>query len=125
MRPVALDVGQCDYDHGRIKALLELVGCQVRRAHTGEQARAVVAEGTVSLVLVNRILDGDGADGVALIAELVRLAGHNAARCSIMLVSNYPEYQENAVSVGAMPGFGKSDLELPETAQKILSALRG
>lgn len=123
MGPVVLDVGQCDYDHGRIKALLEARGCQVKRAHTGEQARAAVADGSISLVLVNRILDSDGADGLALIGELARLAEQSATRCSIMLVSNYPEYQEKAVTLGAVSGFGKSELELPETAHKISSAL--
>jgi hypothetical protein len=123
MKPIVLDVGQCDYDHGRIRSFLERMGCEVKRAHSAAEARAAVADGAVSLVLVNRILDSDGADGVALIGELVKVGSNQSSALKVMLVSNYPEYQDKAVILGAVYGFGKSELEQSETAEKISKAL--
>jgi hypothetical protein len=123
MKPIVLDVGQCDYDHGRIRSFLERMDCEVKRAHTAAEARAAIAHGTVSLVLVNRLLDTDGSDGVALISDLVREGGQYASELKVMLVSNYPEYQDKAVELGAVYGLGKSELEQPQTAEKVLKAL--
>jgi hypothetical protein len=47
---------------------------------------------------------------MAIIKELVALGA-----APVMLVSNYPEYQEKAVAMGALPGFGKAALREPET----------
>lgn len=124
MKPMVLDVGQCDYDHGRIRSFLERMGCEVKRAHTAAEARHTLSQGGVSLVLVNRILDSDGTDGVALIGDLVKEGSQHTTSPVVMLVSNYPEYQEKAVALGAVPGFGKSELELAETAQKLASVFR-
>ena len=124
MKPIVLDVGQCDYDHGRIRSVLERMGCEVKRAHTAADARRTLSQGGVSLVLVNRVLDGDGTDGVALIGDLVKEGSQQTRVPKVMLVSNYPEYQDKAVALGAVYGFGKSELEQVETAQKISSVFR-
>jgi len=96
----------------------------VKRAHTAAEARHTLSQGGVSLVLVNRILDSDGTDGVALIGDLVKEGSQHTTSPVVMLVSNYPEYQEKAVALGAVPGFGKSELEIAETAQKLASVFR-
>ena len=36
-----------------------------------------------------------------------------------MLVSNHPEYQEEAVQVGAEYGFGKNEYQNPETVERL------
>jgi hypothetical protein len=41
------------------------------------------------------------------------------AAVPVMLVSNYPEYQTQAATLGAVPGFGKADLNRPETLEKL------
>ncbi len=123
MKPIVLDVGQCDYDHGRIRSFLEGMGCEVKRAHTAAEARKALEQGGVSLVLVNRILDSDGADGVALIGDLTKEGSQEASPRKVMLVSNYPEYQEKAIAQGAVYGFGKSELDQPETAEKVSKAV--
>jgi hypothetical protein len=64
------------------------------------------------LILVNRVLDADGSDGMALIQEFVR-----SGTVPVMLVSNYPEYQAKAVALGARPGFGKAALRDPATVE--------
>ena len=41
----------------------------------------------------------------------------------MMLVSNYPEAQQQAVASGALPGFGKNALGRPETMTALRAAL--
>ena len=41
----------------------------------------------------------------------------------MMLVSDKPDAQAEAVAKGALPGFGKAGLRHPETAQRIRAAL--
>lgn len=115
---VVLDVGQCDPDHASIRRVVEDCGCSVKRIHTGEEAKQALQQGGVALVLVNRILDRDGSDGMALIRELLAIGG-----APVMLVSNYPEYQQQAVAMGAQPGFGKASLREASTADLLKKVL--
>lgn len=107
---IVIDLGQCDPDHASIRRLLEQCGASVERAHSEQDAKRLLAAGNVELVLVNRLLDADGSDGMAIIRELVTLG-----TAPVMLVSNYPEYQKIAVAMGALPGFGKAAIREPET----------
>lgn len=111
---VVLDVGQCSADHSSIRRLCEGLGARVERAHTGAEALSRIAAGGVDLVLVNRILDIDGSDGVALITEFLAQAPQPL---SVMLVSNYPQFQQEAVRRGAVSGFGKAELHSAETRE--------
>lgn len=115
---IVVDVGQCDPDHASIKRVVEQCGVTVERAHSGQEAKKLLTSGNVALVLVNRVLDADGSDGMAIIKELVALG-----TAPVMLVSNYPEYQEKAVAMGALPGFGKSSLREPTTLTMLKQAL--
>jgi hypothetical protein len=75
------------------------------------------------LLLVNRMLDGEFASesGLELIETLVSLKGRTAA---LMLISNFAEAQKEAVSLGAAPGFGKSNAGSPAAAELMRSAVR-
>ena len=115
---IVVDLGQCDPDHSSIKRLLEPLGLKVVRAHSGTDAKEFLTAGGVALVLVNRVLDADGSDGMAIIKELIELGS-----APVMLVSNYPEYQQKAVEMGALPGFGKSALRDPQTTELVRKAL--
>ena len=42
-----------------------------------------------------------------------------------MLVSNYPEWQQAAIAAGALPGFGKAELNRAETREKLAAVLGG
>lgn len=118
--PVALDVGQCDFDHAAIRRVCERIGARVERAGSGAEALKRLEAGGVRLVLVNRVLDADGADGVELIAEIMRRTGGSVIA---MLVSNYPEAQNAAMSRGAAQGFGKAQLHEQETEQWLRQCL--
>jgi two-component system chemotaxis response regulator CheY len=117
-----LAIGNCSYDHGNLAAAIrEHFDAHVTAASQPEEALEMLAEGPFDLVLVNRILSSDGSSGVDLIRRLkadARLAG-----LPVMLVSNFSDAQQQAVAVGAEPGFGKKALDSPETIAKLKAHL--
>ena len=113
-----VDVGQCGFDHASIAGLLKReFAAEVVAADGPADALAALGDGPCDLVLVNRRLDADGSDGL----DVIRLLKANPqyAAVPVMLVSNYPEYQQQAMQAGAEPGFGKLELSRPETRSKL------
>jgi response regulator RpfG family c-di-GMP phosphodiesterase len=123
-RPRILSVGQCGYDHTQIsRHLAQTLGAEVQAGRTADEALAALRRTPFDLVLVNRVGDADGAPGVDLIRALK--GDPDLAAVPVMLVSNYPDAQADAVALGALPGFGKADLARPETTEKLRGALAG
>jgi CheY-like chemotaxis protein len=118
-----LDVGQCSPDHWSIKHLVEgELGAQVVQAHHLDDALEVLRAGGIDLVLVNRKLDADYSDGLEVIR---RIKGDlNLAETPVMLVSNYPEAQAEAIAAGAEPGFGKAEIRAAATREKLAAWLQ-
>lgn len=113
-----LDVGQCSMDHAAIRRLIEgHFDARVSQAHDAEQSLARLRDGSYDLVLVNRRLDADGSDGLDMIRALK--ADARLAAVSVMLVTNYPQFQEQAVAAGAERGFGKAQLDEPQTLERL------
>jgi CheY-like chemotaxis protein len=113
-----LDVGQCDFDHGAIRRLIEdEFAAQVVQAHGLNDALVRLKNDPFNLVLVNRKLDSDYSDGLAVVRAIK--ADASLADTPVMLVSNYPDAQEAAVAAGAQPGFGKAELYQPATREKL------
>jgi two-component system chemotaxis response regulator CheY len=120
--PRVLSVGQCGFDHGTIaRRLLKDFGAEVVGAATFEEAVACLRRGGFDLVLVNRITDRDGAPGAELIHTLK--ADAELGTVPVMLVSNYPEAQDQAASLGALPGFGKSEIGSPQARERLAAVL--
>jgi two-component system chemotaxis response regulator CheY len=118
-----LSVGQCGFDHSRIARHLEQsFRAQVRGVSTFDEALDALRSGPYDLVLVNRVNDLDGAPGLDLIRSVK--ADARLADVPIMLVSNYPEAQSEAQALGALLGFGKSNLNA-ETTRARLGAVLG
>jgi CheY-like chemotaxis protein len=118
-----LDVGQCSPDHWSIKHLVEgELGGEVVQAHHLADALELLRGGDFALVLVNRKLDADYSDGLEVIRQIK--ADPQLAATPVMLVSNYPEYQAEAIAAGAEPGFGKAELRSTETRQKLVAVLK-
>ncbi|HRX84312.1 MAG TPA: hypothetical protein P5572_04760 [Phycisphaerae bacterium] len=116
-----LDVGQCDPDHAGIARLLkENFEVTVDRAKSSEQVDYMMGFYDYDLVLVNRIFDADGSEGLELIKQLK--SGERRGT-PVMLVSNYADAQEQAQALGALPGFGKSQLTEPQTLERIQAVL--
>jgi hypothetical protein len=94
---------------------------QVLMADDMDELRALVANGEVDLLLLNRELSWgfDDKGGVDIIREFRATHPH----IKTMLVSNYPEAQASAVAAGALPGFGKREIGSPRIGQVIRAAL--
>lgn len=113
-----LDVGQCGFDHGSIDRLIRgTFDAETVPAHSMNDALEHLRGGRFDLVLVNRKLDHDYSDGL----DVVRAVKADAALSAtpVMLVSNLPEAQQEAVAAGAEPGFGKAELGDAETVEKL------
>ena len=117
-----LDIGQCGFEHAAIVDFLQrAVAASVDSAATGAEAEKLVRQNTYDLVLVNRIFDGDGASGITLIQQLRKIP-----TCPpVMLVSNLSDAQAAAIAAGAVQGFGKAGIHLPQTAEHVREVLAG
>lgn len=103
-----LNVGQCGFDGPAIaKALKGEFGCMVVDAESVDEAAGVLDTQDFDLVLVNRIFDATGEEGV----ELIKRAGES--KTPVMMVSNYPEAHDAAEKAGGVRGFGKKDMGGP------------
>lgn len=110
-------VGHCGFDQSSITRAVSaaLPGCTIKSVNDSSSLDGYT--GPDSLLLINRVLDGRFAtgSGIDLIADL---ASHDAPP-KMMLISNYPDAQAQAVQAGALPGFGKNELGTPETTGKL------
>ncbi len=121
-QPRVLDVGNCGYDHGKLSQMLkrefdaEVVSCD-----TAHETLERLAREKFDLILVNRKLDHDYSDGL----EIIKLLKQHPefAALPVMMITNYPDHQEQAVAVGALYGFGKLELAKPETLERLSAVL--
>lgn len=122
MTKQVLSVGQCVPDHGSITRFLHSrFDVQISTAATAVDALDELRKRPYDLVLINRKLDEDYTDGTDIIRAMKqdsRLAG-----VPVMLVSNYPEYQQEAVALGALYGIGKDQLATGDAAAVLMPVL--
>lgn len=117
-----IDVGNCGPDHSAIRRLIEgNFEAQVVGADDLAGALAQLDKSPADLVLVNRKLDLDYSDGMAIVRHLK--ADARWSSIPVMLITNYPEHQAEAVAAGAEPGFGKQTLRTSETLEKLRKIL--
>lgn len=120
-KKVAL-VGHCGPDSSYLRIAIGSVerGVQILAADDDESLQKILAGG-VDLLLFNRVLDYgfDTNEGVELIRRLHKFHPN----LKMMLVSNYPEAQQASVDAGALPGFGKRDLNTPKAKSILKLAL--
>lgn len=117
-----LDVGNCGPDHSAIRNLVEQnFDARVQQAHDLAGALAALDNRRPDLVLVNRKLDIDYSDGMAILRHMK--SEPRWADIPVMLITNYPEYQAEAIAAGAVSGFGKQELRSSETLSKLAQYL--
>ena len=120
--PRVLDVGNCGHDHGQIRSMLQRnFGAVCATADTADETLQRLAAERFDLVLINRKLDHDYSDGIEILKRIKQDA--ELAGLPVMLVSNYAEHQEAAVALGALPGFGKQQLNSPVTLERLSAVL--
>ena len=109
-----LIVGQCDYDFQQIGfTISQTYDVEIHRADLFDDAIQSALEQSYALILINRIIDRDQSEGMAILDELK--SNPRTDRIPVMIISNYQEAQDVAVAAGASPGFGKAALDTPRT----------
>ena len=122
-KPIVLSIGQCRPDGAALAHYLTThFQATVLTADLPAPALELLAAHDVDLVLLNRQLDIDGSDGLDILTQIRN--GSAKSGIPVMLVSNFDEWQRKAVELGAIYGFGKAELNRPETRQKIADVLR-
>lgn len=114
-------VGHCGVDGPRLQQEIQgfLQPVEVLRVNDTGKLTSVCKEGA-DLLLVNREpLGFDPKDGVDLIRDVCR--DHPGQKA--MLVSDYPDAQEQARAAGALPGFGKGDIGSSKFPDAVKAAL--
>jgi two-component system, chemotaxis family, chemotaxis protein CheY len=115
-------VGHCGPDSSYLRMTISRVSREISASMVDNDAELQkdIDDG-VDLLLVNRQLDYGfkESEGVQLIARL-----HGAyPNLKMMLISNFPESQAEALAAGALPGFGKRELGSERVAKLIREAL--
>jgi two-component system chemotaxis response regulator CheY len=122
MNKSVLLVGHCGIDGPRLQKYVESLDgeFQCRSAASEEELDAAVRQG-VDLVLFNRALTGsfEVSEGI----ELIRRLKEDHPDTKVMLVSDRAEAQRHAMQLGALPGFGKSEIDTPKVVEMIKDAL--
>jgi len=121
MKKVAL-VGHCGPDSSYLRLT-------VRKAHPEAEVLMVddeselkrALEDGVELLLLNRELSYGFHDTLGV--DLIKRIKDRKFEVKVMLVSNYAEAQAEAIAAGALPGFGKREINTPKVAELIREAL--
>ena len=118
-----LDIGSCPPDHMAIRSLIEgAFDASVTQTQSLKDTLALLGTTEFHLVLVNRRLDGDGSDGLAVIERIKSLPELSSP--PVMMITNLAEHQTLAVKAGAELGFGKRELGDPATMKKLAPFLK-
>lgn len=124
MAKTLLDCGNCAPDFNAIRAMaVRDFGAVVLQSHGLEDTLAILREQPVDLVTINRKLDQDYSDGLA-VARAIK-GDTLLCRIPVMLVTNYEEHQLSAMAIGCERGFGKLSIGshgVRETLQPFLGS---
>ncbi len=113
-----LSVGNCVPDNRAIAAMIESqFQAEVLSAESLVQTLALMRAQSFDLVLVNRVLDRDGSDGLEVIRQIKAAA--DLCDTPVMLITNFPEYQQRRQEAGALEGFGKQALHAPRPSRDL------
>jgi two-component system chemotaxis response regulator CheY len=117
-----LSVGQCRPDGAAISHYMQSnFGATVIAVDLPDQALSALETNAIDLVLINRKLDIDMSDGLEILKSI--RSSSSKRDVPVMLVSNYPDWQDKAVQMGATYGFGKAELNRPETRTRLAAIL--
>lgn len=121
-KKIVLDVGNCGPDHAAIKRLLtNTFDAEVLKTDSLGDTMRQLKETNVDLILINRKLDIDYSDGIEILKSIK--ADDALSSIPVMLITNYEEHQATAIEAGALRGFGKLELDKPETHDRLAAIL--
>ena len=120
-KKVAL-IGHCgpDSSYLRMAVMQASKGVKVVGTDEREELHKLIEDG-VDLLLFNREL-GYGFDEEKGVDVIRRLRAEHP-ELKMMLVTNYPDVQQAAITAGALPGFGKREIGSPRVVQLLKDAL--
>ncbi len=119
-RKTVLVVGNCLPDNFTVgRWFKKHFDVEFVKARNRKATIKILDRDSFDLVLVNRVFDSDGGDGLELISELIRLRPNGP----VMLLSNFPDSQAEAEQLGAVPGFGKAELKKADSISKMKRVL--
>ena len=113
-----LSVGQCEPDSAALASFLgKHFSVAIDRAKLPAEAIEKLRTGGHDLVLINRKLDEDYSDGVEILKAIKK--DEKLSATPVMIVTNHDDAQQEAVSHGAVYGFGKLEYAKPETVERL------
>lgn len=117
-----LDVGNCGPDYNAIKRTLgSKYDVQLYQAHGPDDCLKLMREHEFALVMINRKLDQDYSDGIEILKQIKTDAALSSV--PVMLITNYEEHQQASIAAGGIRGFGKLELDKPETHERLSAVL--
>lgn len=117
-----LIVGQCDFDYQRISFFLsKIYDIEIHRADSFDNAIQKAIDQQFDLIMINRLMDLDRSEGMAILHELK--SNPQTENTPAMIISDYQDAQDAAVAAGASPGFGKATLNTPQTFELLSNFL--
>ncbi len=118
-----LDVGNCGPDHAALGSMLRKhFDVELLKADQLSDTLALLERQSIDLILINRKLDIDYSDGIDILHALKKSEDYRDI--PVMLITNYAEHQQLAIGAGAILGFGKLELNAPETLQRLEAVLK-
>ncbi len=118
-----LDVGNCGPDHAALGSMLRKhFDVELLKADQLSDTLALLERQSIDLILINRKLDIDYSDGIDILHALKNSEDYRDI--PVMLITNYAEHQQMAIGAGAILGFGKLELNAPETLQRLEAVLK-
>ncbi|MEO9933801.1 response regulator [Rhodopirellula bahusiensis] len=118
MAKTLVDCGNCGPDFNAIRQMVTShFDASVLQTHGAEDTIELLKKRDVDLVTVNRKLDRDYTDGLDVIKQIK--SDPDLAKVPVMLVTNYDEHQEVAMSEGAERGFGKLEIGSDKTIEQL------
>lgn len=110
-----LIVGHCDLDNPQITSLIEEnFSANVTRVKLLKKTREFLEKQDYDLVIINRIGAFDQESGLELIKE-IKQSGYK--ELPLIMVTNFQDQMDEAVKLGAVPGYGKAKLHEKETLE--------
>ncbi|MFM2014325.1 MAG: hypothetical protein RLZZ396_3109 [Planctomycetota bacterium] len=122
-KKTVLDVGNCGPDHSALSGMLRKhFDVEILKADQLSDTLALLQQQPVDLILINRKLDVDYSDGIEILHVLKKSDAYRDI--PVMLITNYAEHQQQAIAAGAILGFGKLEINAPETLKRLEAVLR-
>jgi len=113
-------VGHCNVDGPRLQKVLghEFKQARIERINSQADLERAVSAGA-DLLLINREPVGFAIEGMQIIRDLQQMR----PQAKVMLISDFPEAQAQALLAGALQGFGKSQLGTQAIKELVAAAL--